>query len=335
MQYNNVIIKGVSTYHPDNQVTNEDIINHFQQQDIKIKGLLNHLGRNIRYKTNNDENSLTMGTIVAKQVLEEANIESTEIGLVYFVSDTPESLVPTNSLILHHLLRTKNAHVTKDLNANCIGMLTALDDAQSFMKYKNIKYGLIIGSVNLSNIARSDDTVAYGTFGDGACAVILENIKSDKQFGFINSHYYTNSSLNDKIRYPICGLSKVIDNNIKSNNKKLRFIPHDVSFFSEQWKQLILNMLNDNNININDINHFLFSQFSKAEIQETLDKLNVSFDKTTYVGDKYGYTGCTSPIFAYKEALNDNKIISNKYIVLCSVGAGYNMCSLLYKKVEV
>jgi 3-oxoacyl-[acyl-carrier-protein] synthase-3 len=89
------------------------------------------------------------------------------------------------------------------------------------------------------------------------------------------------------------------------------------------------------NINIKSIDHFLFSQFSKAEIKETLEKLEVSFDKTTFVANKYGYTGCTRPIFAYKEAIDNNQIKPNEYNIFCSVGAGYNMCSLLYKNEEV
>lgn len=335
MQYSNIIIKSVETYHPENKVTNEDIISHFNKQNIEIEGLLNHLGRNIRYRTNDNENSITMGLNVANKLFEQSKVNPDDIGLLYFVSDTPQYLVPTSSLVLHNLIGLKNAHITKDLNANCIGMLTALDDAQSFMRYKNIKYGLVIGSVNLSSISREDDTVAYGTFGDGACAILLENVKSNKEFGFIGSNYFTNSSLYNKIQYPICGLSNIANEDVHPDNKKLRFIPHDVSFFSDDWRQLILDMLFVNNINVSNIDHFLFSQFSKAEIQETLDKLGISFDKTTFVADKYGYTGCTSPIFAYKESINNNQIKPNDYNIFCSVGAGYNMCSLLYKNEEV
>lgn len=331
MKYNNIIIKNTNIYHPKTKITNEEIISHFKKQDIEIEGLLNHLGRNIRYKTGINENSLSMAYNATYPIFTKSLVPAEKIGLLYFVSDTPEYLVPTNSLKLHNALRTKNAHINMDINANCIGMLSALDMAQSYMKNANIKYGLVVGSVNLSNIARPDDTVAYGTFGDGAVAVLLENVRSEEEFGFISSNYYTDSSLNQMIQYPICGMHNISNDNIDCLDKKLRFIPHDVSFFSDKWKELILKMLRNKRLEITDINHFLFSQFSKAEIKETLDKLNVSFENTTFVGDKYGYTGCTSPVFAYNEALKNNKIIPNSYNIFCSVGAGYNMCSLLYK----
>jgi 3-oxoacyl-[acyl-carrier-protein] synthase-3 len=335
MHYNNIIIKNISIYHPLRKVTNDEIILHFKNQNLEIEGLLNHLGREIRYKADDSETSLSMAENVACKVIASSNIQAEDIGLLFYVSDTPEYLVPTNSLRLHNILGTINAHINMDINANCIGMLAALDNAQIYLRTKNIKYGLVIGSVLLSNIAQPNDTVAFGTFGDGACAILLENINSDKEFGFIGSNYFTDSSLSEMIQYPICGVSSIANEDVKYLEKKLRFTPHDVSFFSDKWKELIINMLNMHNININNIQHYLFSQFSKAEIKDTLDKLGIPFKRTTFVGDKYGYTGCTSPIFALKEAIDNNSISLNEYIVFCSVGAGYNMCSLLYKNMEV
>ena len=334
MKYSNVIIKSVSIYHPATKVTNEEIINHFNKQDIEITGLLNHLGRDIRYKASEDENSLSMGYEAGKKIFDNSNVKPRDIDLLYFVSDTPEYLVPTNALRLHNMLGTVNANINADINSNCIGMLSALDMVQTFMKSKKLLYGLVIGSVNLLNISRPDDTVAYGSFGDGACAVLLELVDSNKEFGFINSNYFTDSALNHYIQYPICGTSNVCNVDLDRLNKKLQFIPHDVSFFSNRWKDLILNMLFLNKVNITDIDHFMFSQFCKAEIAETLEKLNTPFEKTTFIGDKYGYTGCTSPIFSYYHALLDNRIVADKYNVFCSVGAGYNMCALLYKNTE-
>lgn len=74
---------------------------------------------------------------------------------------------------------------------------------------------------------------------------------------------------------------------------------------------------------------FVFSQFSDADNKLTLEKLGVSQDKYIFVGDKYGYTGVSSPIMALNEVWNS--LEQDGYLIFCSVAAGYSMNAILYK----
>jgi 3-oxoacyl-[acyl-carrier-protein] synthase-3 len=123
----------------------------------------------------------------------------------------------------------------------------------------------------------------------------------------------------------------IFDEEISNYEKKMLFIPHDVSYFAEEWKNLISRLLDKNSLEPNSVEHYLFSQFSHPDIYSTLEKLNVDTSKHTFIANKYGYTGCTSPIFALNEAIEENRIHNGSYIVFCSVGIGFAMASLLYK----
>lgn len=334
MTYNNVKIVGTGIYHPEKEIHNEYFINHFKKKDIDVSGILNHLGRNVRYHIDNDnENIITMVVESAKRAIENADIDIKDISMIVFVSDTPQYTMPMNALVVQNALGAKNANLVYDMNSNCIAMVSALDIVSNYMMQKHdLEYALIVGGEMMSKFANENDPVLYPTNGDGAASIVLKKVKENVKKGFINACYHADSSLNDKIRFPACGFSNIFNDSIEISDKKVSWIQHDVSYFSDEWKKLITKLLKENDMDSDQIDHFLFSQFSKADIIATLEKLDVPMDRATFIADKYGYTGCTSPMFALHHALNENKINSeDSNIVFCSVGSGYSMVAALYQ----
>lgn len=331
--FENVVIKNVEIYHPDKKVDNDFFIEHFKKQGKDIVGLLNYLGRQARYLADpNKENILTMGTVAAEKVLKKCEVGADEIDMIVCVSDTPEYTMPSNALMLNKLLNASNAEIVYDLNSNCIGMISALDSVSRYMKQNPyVKKALVVGAIFISGVCKKDDEIVFPNIADGAAAFILTKEFDDEIKGVIDSNYKTGSQFSDKIMLPECGLSHVFDKNIDESKKKMNWIPHDVSYFSDEWKKLIMKMMERNNIDIHDVSHFLFSQFSKSDVEITLEKLDVSLDKYTFIGDKYGYTGCTSPFFALYEAIKSGKIHKGDKVIFRSVGGGYTMGAVLYQ----
>lgn len=329
-----VYIKAIEIYHPDNKIDNSYFVDHFKQLGIDAESLMNHLGRKERYLASEDENSLSIAFKSAESVIRSSNICREEIDMIVFVSDTPEYTVPTNALKLSNMLGTKNAHLIFDMNSNCTGMITALDIAGTYIKNSpSIRNALITGSLHISSIVRKDCPISYPNIADGSASIIVSCCSSTNDSaikGLIDSEYFSNSSNHNLMVYPACGMSKMLDKSIDDPDKKLNWIPHDVSFFSDNWKDLIQKILKRNNLSSSDIDYYFFSQFSKPDVEATLDKLGVSHQKYTFIADKYGYTGCSSPFFAFYEALANRRISEGSKIIFCSVGAGYTMSAVLY-----
>ena len=330
----NVYIKAIDIYHPQNKVENSYFVEHFNKMGIDAESLMNHLGRKERYLAEKEENSLSMAFKSSEAVINSSGIHREEIDMIIFVSDTPEYTVPTNALKLSNLLGTKNAHLVFDMNSNCTGMITALDIASIYIKNNpSIRNALIAGSLHISSIVRNDCVISYPNIADGSASIILcscECSDSSNIRGLIDSAYFSNANNHNLMVHPACGMSKILDKDINDTEKKLNWIPHDVGFFSDNWKELIQKILKRNNLSPSDIDHYFFSQFSKPDVEVTLDKLGVTHDKYTFIADKYGYTGCCSPFFAYHEALLNKKISDGSKTIFCSVGAGYTMSAILY-----
>lgn len=327
----NIIMKGTGVYIPPNKVYNDYFVEHFNKMGMNAEGLMEHLGRRKRYFADKNESSLSMGYNAAKNVLERIDMDPEELDMIVFASDTPEYTFPTNALKLNNMLGAKNAHTVFDINCNCIGMLTAIDVVTRYAKSKDrIKKMLVVGALHISSIVNRNDTTTYPIFGDSGAAVVLENVEEEEPRGFLDSTLFTDASYHNKIEMPACGNSHILADSLSDEEKRLRWTPFDFDFLSDNWKEIIVRLLERNHLDIQDISHFIFSQFSDPINMLTLQKLGVQEDKYIFVGKEYGYTGVTSPIMALNR-MWDSIIEKDKYLVFCSVAAGYSTISLLYK----
>lgn len=328
-------IKGVGVYIPEKVVKNDFFIEHFKKEEngcVDVEGLMKSLGRDERHFAERGESSLSMGYEASLDVLDKTNTGVKDLDMIVFVSDTPEYTSPTNALILNNKLGADNAHIVFDMNCNCTGMLVALDNVSRFMKTnKSVKKALVVGSLYASSVVRWNDSISYPCFGDAGTAIILSS-SDEESVGILSSEYLTDSRFYNNIRIPACGNSNALLSKQHKYYRRLEWLPFDTSWFSESWYKMVLNIFKENNITDDDIAYYLFSQFSNSENIKTLDKLGVT-DKSKYIfnGDRYGYTGCSSPILALSEIWNKAKDMNGKYLILISVAAGISMSAILYK----
>ena len=173
--------------------------------------------------------------------------------------------------------------------------------------------------------------VLFGCSADGAAAVILERRDEEEERGLLGSRMFTDDSYHWAVTIPSCGMSNIYDSNIEPEDKKALWKPFDFSFLAEKWNETIRKLLQEYKYEPKDVTHYFLSQFSKVDIELTLNELNSDISKATFVGNKYGYTGNTSPIMALDDRLKYKKFNKNDLVIICSVGAGYTIGALLYK----
>ncbi len=330
---NNAMIKGIAYYHPDNVVDNEYYIDYFKKRGKDIEGLLEATGRKNRYvSTNEEENVLTMGYQASMEVLKKTYIKPSQINLIVFSSGTPEYIAPTNAMKIHAMLSAGQRCEVYDLNANCAGMLVALEQVSRVMRNnKNIKYALIVGSDQLTRYARYDEALAYANFADSACAMVVENVFCTDR-GFVDSEFYTNSSNHDKILMPAKGMSNVTrDRNLPTRDKLVQYGQFNFDGAFHSAKISIEEMLFRNNLKKTDIKKYFLSQFGWKNIQKVCEEMEEDINKFKFVGDEFGYTGTTSPMLAYSKSLEAGELEIGDYVMFWTVGAGTTCPTILYK----
>lgn len=330
---NNCMITGISYYHPNHKVDNEYFIEHFKNLGTDISGLLKATGRNSRYISDSmDETMLTMGYHAAQEVLEKTHVKASQLNMLVFSSGTPEYIAPSNALIIHSMIGAGQKCAVYDLNANCAGMLVAMEQIARVMRSNpNIKYALLVGSDQLNRYARYSEAIAYSNFGDSACAIVLENVFHTDR-GFIDSDFYTNSSNHDKILLPAKGMTNVVHNkHLSVEDKLVKWTAFNLSGAFYSAKISIEELLFKNNLSKKQIKKYFLSQFSKKNIENVCNELEEDMDKFIFVGDEYGYTGTTSPFLAYARAIKNEELSIGDYIIFWTVGAGTTCSCILYQ----
>ncbi|MFS0784739.1 3-oxoacyl-[acyl-carrier-protein] synthase III C-terminal domain-containing protein [Bacillus sp. 1P06AnD] len=325
---NHVKIRTISTYHPATKIGNEPFLEHFHSIGKDIEHFLHHMGRNERYViTDPQENSLTMGIAAAKNVLKKADLQGADIDMIIFSSQTPEFTVPTNATFIHKAIGGAHHTHVIDMNSNCGGMMAAVDHACRYMMADSrMQRALVIGSDYNRVYSNPDDEITSPNFGDLAVALILE--QSDKP-GYLDSHYYVNTSISDHIKFPEKGLSHMLQNN--TNNNYMLWKPFDTDICLPPAYRSISDMLERNNLTKDDIAIFCLSQFSKDTILKIQENLTLSPHQIGYYGDQFGYTGTSSPFLALHEAIKEGKVQRGDYILFWTVGGGIQNVTMLFQ----
>lgn len=326
-----VLIKDSKVVTGSRYVTNKDIINIFTGEHENPIAFLEGIGRGNRYHCEYEkENTITMGVEVARKVLEANNLKGSDIDLIAFCSQYPEYTMPSQSLIVHNQIEGKSECVVLDINANCLGMLRGLDVVNRYFGNKrgDITRALLIGSDCMSQFTDKSNLVTLGSFADGACAVLLE-YTDEVNHGVIGSSDRTISGEAFGCMYPKDGASRATSQGFEE--VVTSWTDPDTSVSIEAIREALDDVLTKHNLKHTDIDWFCGSQFAKPFICDIADNCNVSREKVIYIGDKYGYTGTSSPFIALTEGLEDGRIKKGDIVFLATVGVGVSICSMLVR----
>lgn len=320
----NIQIKEIEVYHPETIIHNDFYIQHFKERGRDITHFLEAMGKRERFIiSNKNENTLTMAIEASNRVLEKAKMTGEDIDYIVFSSQVPEYTFPTNAMFIHDAIGAHSKAIGIDTNANCAGMTVAIEQAVRYMMGNpNIQRALVVGSEHLSLVSNPEEEITYATYADAACAVILE--KTDEDSGFVDAAYNIFTENVSKILYPVNGLSQ-------AESKYIRFQPFDASFGSETAIQLMQEIVEKHNIRLEDISAFCFSQFAYGDKVKIQEALKLDDEKVIYIGDKYGYTGTSSPLIAMYEGIQSGKIKRGDYVMFWTVGAGHQFIAMLFK----
>ncbi|MEO6540724.1 MAG: ketoacyl-ACP synthase III [Ferruginibacter sp.] len=285
-----------------------------------------------RFHVSKDETATSMALNASKRAIENAGIDTKEIGLVVVASFSQDYLFPPLSAKIHSLLGLSKACQVFDINTNCVGLVTAMTlAAERLRSDPSIRFALVIGVEVLSKFTDAKDKDTSIFFSDGAAAVILGEVKEGS--GYSSAKFLTDSSTFESVRMRAGGSS--FPANAKTEDAK--------AFFIEQnglatWKQAVTNLpvvinklLENENKKIEEIDFFIFHQANGFLIDYVLKKLKIPLTKTYTNVEEIGNTGSASIGIALSEAFEKGLIKSGDNLILAGVGAGFNFGACLFK----
>jgi 3-oxoacyl-[acyl-carrier-protein] synthase III len=324
-----IIGTGVSV--PDKVLTNSDL-SRMLGEDI-TDFVVNNLGIRERHVLADDESAADIATRAAENALKNAGISAEELDLIILASDTPEYLSPGTSVVVQHRLGAKRAG-TFDTNAACAGFVTALDTAFKYIiadrQYKNV---LVIGCYAMTKFLDWTEKKTATIFADGAGAILLQ-AEENGASGILTSKLEAMGEYHDFLgifaggsRTPIT--AEVLENGYYNKVRFAKRTPPEINF--EGWQRIVKELLARENLTLDDVDLYLWTQVNLSTIREVMKAMNQPFEKTHTIMEKWGYTGSACIPMVLHDALEAGKLKRGDTVVLCASGGGINMAAMIFK----
>lgn len=323
-------ILAVKHYLPDNILTNAELCEKIE--GLTSEWIIEKTGIKRRYFISDGETASSMAINVAKKLIEDNRINPTEIGLIIIASFSQDYLFPPMSAKIHSAIGASKDCQIIDINTNCVGLVTATTIASERMLLNDkIKYSIIIGVEVLSEFTNINDKDTAIFFSDGASGILLGKVKEG--YGFKNAKFATDSSTYESVRMRRGGSMYAVNKLL--NDTSANYIEQNGL---ATWKQAVTNLpyvikgvIKDANMEVEDIDFFIFHQANSFLINYILGKLKIPKDKTYTNVEEIGNTGSASIGIALSEAYSKGLIKRDSTLLIAGVGAGFNFGANLWK----
>lgn len=332
---NKTKILATGMYVPGEAITNKELmeLTSITFDEEKMEHKLGIKQRHIAKLRGIDESTADFATKAGLDAIKNSGIKAEDIGLIIVGTDTPEFITPATSILVQGRIQGKEKWTsTFDVSASCASFTIAYDNAVRILKTDpSIKYALVIGVYNMPAFIREDDVFSYPIFSDGAGAIIIEN-QSEGSSDYINSQLLSDGTQWDFIGiYSGAAKNPITPEKLKNNEfglMSLKPMPGDRNV--RLWPMVAKKLLEKSQTELEEVDHFIFTQINKSVILKVMDELNLPYSKTTCIMDKYAYTGSACIPIAFHHALKDGNIKRGDKVMFIASGAGLAVGSNLF-----
>ena len=308
-------IAGTGSYLPEKIVTNHDLEKTVATSDEWIR---ERTGIKKRHVAADGETSSDMGLAAARNAIEMAGVDASEIDLIVVATTTPDKVFPSNACIIQRKLDIHGCPAF-DIQAVCSGFVYALDVANRMIQTGGSKTALVIGCETLSRITDWTDRDTAVLFGDGAGAVLLQASGTP---GIISTHIRADGKFEDLLEVPrgISGKDFIRMN----GNAVFRKAVSTLGSIARET-------LEANGIDKSELDWLVPHQANLRIIAAAAKKLDMPMERVVVTVDEHANTSAASIPLALDTAVRDGRIQRGQLLLFEAFGAGFTWGSALVK----
>jgi 3-oxoacyl-[acyl-carrier-protein] synthase-3 len=343
LEFSNVGISAMAACVPKTVINNYEYTQYFNKEDVKK--VVDKIGVYERRFADEKTTSSDLCFAAAEKLLNDNNVDRSEIDLLIFISQTPDYRMPATSIILQERLGLNKNTIAFDISLGCSAFMYGLSVVYSLINQKGIRKALLLNGETRSRVYSPKDRKTAFIFGDAGVAALIEN--NDK---FKNSYFSLNSdgSKADYIMIKGGGYrnpssietlkEKVVDEygNIRNDEQGYMRGEDVFNFVIIEVPRDIKNLLNYASVSKDDIDYFVFHQANNFINNHIAKRLKFDKRKIPSSMSKYGNTSSVSIpltiISELKDCLDgDNKLLLSGFGVGLSWGTAivpFNDCKI-------
>jgi len=320
-------ITAVGGYVPEFVMTNKMLEELVETNDEWITTRTGIKERRI-LKKEEGEGSSFLAIQAANNLIQNRNIDPSEIDLVMVATATPDSMVASTAAFVASEIGATNAFAY-DLLAACSSFLFGMSTASSYIESGRYKKVLLIGADKMSSIINYKDRTTCIIFGDGAGAVLFE--PNTEGLGFQDEYLRADGSGRKFLGMEAGGsllpaTHETVDANqhfiFQDGKSVFKFAVSNMADVAE--KIMVRNKLTDS-----DVSWLVPHQANKRIIDATANRMGLDSDRVMMNIQKYGNT--TSATLPLLLADYESQLKKGDNLVFAAFGGGFTWGSIYLK----
>lgn len=323
-------IAGTGSYVPEKVLTNADLEKMVETSDEWIRTRTGIQERRIAAP---DQATSDMAYIAGSRALEMAGVKGEELSAIIVATITPDHIFPGTGCLLQKRFGAPGAFCF-DLEAACSGLLYSLEVAYSLMRTsRKYRYVLVCGAEKLSCITDWTDRNTCVLFGDGAGAVLLENVEDDEPGCVLASDLHADGNYGDILLMPAGG------SRMPACEESVRERMHSIRMAGKETFKLAVpsmvsasrKVLEEAGVAPSEVKLVIPHQANQRIIHAVAQRLDVPEERVYENISHYGNTSAASIGICLDEVVRGGLIKRGDYVLLTAFGGGLTWGALLLK----
>jgi len=337
MKYRSEII-GVGTFVPPQILTNFELE---KMMDTTDEWIQQRTGIVQRHWADAQTNTTDLALTASLAAIENACIDKSEIDMIIFATLTPDYDFPGAGCFLQAKLGLPEI-TALDIRQQCTGFLYGLSIADKFIQSGSHKNILLVGAeIHSKGLDKTPNGRNISVlFGDGAGAVIVsarESTNAHNESKVIATKLHADGAFAKELWLPAPGSAlgeerinhQMLDEGLHypQMNGKTVFV-----HATKRMSECLVKICNENKVNINDVDLFLFHQANLRINSKVAELLSIPESKIFNTIQNYGNTTAATIPLGMGDALKAGVLKKGMLVASAAFGSGFTWASALWRQ---
>lgn len=320
-------ILGTGHSYPEGILTNAELEKTVETSD---EWITTRTGIKQRRKAAPGEYTSQFAVRAARQAIQRAGLEPSDIDLILCATVTPDQILPSTGCLIQAELGAHNA-AAMDVVAACSGFLYGLTLANTMVQTGQSRKALVIGAEILTQYVDYSDRQTCVLFGDGAGAAVVGPVDGDH--GILASRIKSDGRYEEQLYSPGGGTRRpptaetlaAGDHFFKmKGNELFKVAVRSMADISRE-------VLEEAGLTAEDVSLFIPHQANQRITDAVANKLNVDEARVYSNIAMHGNTSSASIPIALDECVEAGRIKKDDLILLASFGGGVTWGGVLIR----
>ena len=318
-------ILGTGHSYPEGILTNADLTKIVETSD---EWITTRTGIKQRRKAAPGEYTSLFAVRAARQAIERARLDPTDIDLLICATVTPDQILPSTGCIIQAELGAHGA-AAMDVVAACSGFLYGVSLADSMIRTGQVRHAVVVGAEILTQYVDYTDRQTCVLFGDGAGAAVLGPVDTSR--GILASKIRSDGRYEEQLFSPGGGTRrKPTPETLAAGDHYFKMKGNELFKVAvRSMAEISREVLEKAGKKSDEIDLFIPHQANQRITEAVADRLNVDMDKVYSNIAVHGNTSSASIPIALDECVSAGRIKEGDLVLMASFGGGVTWGAVL------